>query len=626
MTEDYVARTKEIFKDLIKRPKLSDKHLSRPPFRFIHDIVTNTLKSSGFPKGLFDENELNSKAIKDKDAKVAWLEKLIKCVESVTRQPVIAEPLKISAGKEPENTNLLLQAFGNIAIDVSNGQLSMEQILQNMNNPESESQIAAQQTEEPKAAEPAIESRRETETKAETNGESEDWITQTQQTLGALIQRPRLLDKLLRKPPFRFIHDIVKALIKANGFPSAFLDEDKDLNQANIKDAKFKYYFLSKLIVIVSATLNEDLSFIDPKHIIAGRKPEDTNCLLTALANASTSKIDIDRIKESIKQRQQSKKSSPKQDVKKAAEEDENVGKKTARRNAPIMPKLQLEQLQSSDKKQSKAVQPIKPKAVILSKDEKMSTAKTKKSEEQKPFAAIHKLQRPRTARRAPPKLKTNVIEEKQAEDMKNSLIIMDDLDEAQHEVEPNGNVQIVDHQLQQSEENELERLGFINKNNAQTMQLEEDNNGDAEDGNHGKLVRDILDAQSGIKLDTMRLGTHRKDSAKSTERIENMREMIQKICQTSLPLAKCIDLVFEDVESINNELAKWKQQIVKNKASLIEEQEKTDKILNPLHSELQHIKEEIERHNLLILKKKALLLKNQDKMSQNIRKRLLNE
>ena len=34
-------------------------------------------------------------------------------------------------------------------------------------------------------------------------------IQKTQQTLGKYIQRPQLTDKLLKRPPFRFLHDII---------------------------------------------------------------------------------------------------------------------------------------------------------------------------------------------------------------------------------------------------------------------------------------------------------------------------------------------------------------------------------------------------------------------------------
>ena len=35
---------------------------------------------------------------------------------------------------------------------------------------------------------------------------AEDWIVQTQSTLGTLVKKPKLSDNLLKKPPFRFIH------------------------------------------------------------------------------------------------------------------------------------------------------------------------------------------------------------------------------------------------------------------------------------------------------------------------------------------------------------------------------------------------------------------------------------
>merc|ERR1712226_662472 len=104
-----MKKTQDTLGKIIKKPPMTEKLLSKPPFRFLHDVMTSVIKSTGFTKGLYTNAESQSDNVKEKEAKVAFLQKSIDIVSLVTGKTVPARPSKIVAGQEADKTNEFLQ-------------------------------------------------------------------------------------------------------------------------------------------------------------------------------------------------------------------------------------------------------------------------------------------------------------------------------------------------------------------------------------------------------------------------------------------------------------------------------------------------------------------------------------
>ncbi|CAH0550770.1 unnamed protein product [Brassicogethes aeneus] len=116
VSPEMIKKTQNTLGKFVKKPALTEKLLKKPPFRFLHDILKAVVKETGFLKDLYSEAELNSDNVKEKDSKIAFLNKLINAVKSITKTDLNVRSSKIVAGLEPSETNLLLQTIGQ-AID-----------------------------------------------------------------------------------------------------------------------------------------------------------------------------------------------------------------------------------------------------------------------------------------------------------------------------------------------------------------------------------------------------------------------------------------------------------------------------------------------------------------------------
>jgi hypothetical protein len=71
-----VADAKTKIGELISKPKMTEKLLAKPPFRFLHDVISAITSTTGFGEGLYSPEELESATITEKNAKMAYLDKI----------------------------------------------------------------------------------------------------------------------------------------------------------------------------------------------------------------------------------------------------------------------------------------------------------------------------------------------------------------------------------------------------------------------------------------------------------------------------------------------------------------------------------------------------------------------
>ena len=181
---------------------------------------------------------MDSSNFKDsKSLKVSFLDKLINLVNVGNGSSLEVKSSKIVAGSEPLNTNIMLATFGRIAQDDKIDRTDLIQHclsglgideFHNKRKSKAQKEKAATQVERIEPASPKENENVSTGQKEHVPNEqnhhenpaslveqitvcNED-MSQTRIMIARIVTKPKCSDKLLGKPPFRFIHDLIMAI------------------------------------------------------------------------------------------------------------------------------------------------------------------------------------------------------------------------------------------------------------------------------------------------------------------------------------------------------------------------------------------------------------------------------
>ena len=695
---DFTAETITLLQPLIKKPTLKQALLQKPPFRFLHDIVTNLQASpSAFPPAsLFAADQLNSEQVKEKEQKIAFLQRVLQVVTAVNGSPVDVNVGKIIAGLEPEKTNDFLRALAKAA----QGGLSEAEVIQRVDGGDTKKKDEAKPAPAPAAAAaapapgkkaaaaspPAAAASAKTATpapaaasaakpaaatpspkiaaaaapvtavKAPAAAQStaaavsaspsplpssraaaialppapslaEDYTATTQRLLGALITKPSLKPALLQKPPFRFLHDIVTALIaSAAHYPADFFTAD-ELSSAAFDTSEKKVAFLRRLIDVVEATGPFDLSAVNPKKIVAGLEPEQTNLLLQALAQAAASGVTA--VEALAKKAGGPAKAAPPKEVTKPAVKEEKPVERAAEPAAAKAAPSKAAPLKASPA--ALAASPAVPKLALQSMETEAVPAIVPSS------SAVpaeddggQRLERPMTARQGPPKAKPTSADPIPVKEPPTPLANFDppsvkSSSKAAAVVEKKKGLILEGEAVEEEAEDIAEEeptTAADEDAKAESLKAFEEEKVDV--SAQGGLMRKILQANEAHeqKEAPAPLGPS-PEAAKGDDRAAALRAQLQKLCHSIAPLGKCFEFVVDDVDEMGREMARWRQQREEYSAGLEDARRHTARVVEPLQHQLEEAERKLEEWEKRILAIQCTLWTNEQTVTRLIEQKV---
>jgi TRAF3-interacting protein 1 len=366
-------------------------------------------------------------------------------------------------------------------------------------------------------------------------------------------------------------------------YPEGYFTPE-ELDSGNFAETNAKLSFLQRLIDLVAATNSVDLSQVNPKKIAAGLEPEHTNTLLQQFAYAAASGISARDVAAKLASGGGAAAApaalSPGND--RAAEEAEAARKAKAaadaeaRKAAALAASEKERAAQAAAAAQQQQQKPM-PKLGLtnLSGQDQSEGASSTTDANQDDAQVRTKIERPKTARKAPPKLPSNLIDEKKSDSSASASGSASHAaassSEEKKSNEPLSRVIAEGDNVADADDDDDEDDGGHTENLMGEALAGFADEGGA--GDDGLLVRgmksklkeaDGASGGGGMKIRSSQSMT----GGMSQGQVDELRKQVQLLCQSVNPLGKCIDFVRDDMDSMNKELQRWRGAITSTPSS----------------------------------------------------------
>ena len=321
-----------------------------------------------------------------------------------------------------------------------------------------------------------------------------DYWSETGKLFSSLIEKPKMTEKLPKKPPPKYIYDIILNTMNKTNFPKGLLNDQEMDHKYFEADPHHKLAILQKVIDITKIVMNENFE-IKTTNILKGEQPDKTNYFLRMFYKAATNGKD----------------------------------------NTPLIEKY----LENQTKKEVK-----------------------KKPEQEMPtnFGNDSKPKMEKPIKKEKPK---GVIQEDGAD-------VDNDDDNKNDDIRIGGGIGM-----------KMDKRIFVHE--------------------------DLTESKSEVK----------KARVENVD-LEAVKEYVQQITKNCNPLGKLVDSLWDDIESMNKELANWINENKKYKDRYDDEMKKSDETLLPLQNELLELEDSIRDEQTQIKAIKSRLIKN-EKIIQNL-------